>query len=197
MRETNPQYNEALRLRLSGFTYREIAEQMGIARQRAQQLVRPRIGICELVRKRSNDKCEQCGEAITCGHIHHKVASGIEAADFNAPENLQYLCPSCHTKADKNLTPKFQIEPLNIPKKTSLLFMEPKKEEVATVRLDQQTMVAVKECATQENRSISQILRFAVREYLDRRASEGPHSAIEASDVLDQTYKRTAKRKRT
>lgn len=88
----------AIELRLKGLTYAQIGEQLGVSRQRVQQMTRPPHAIQLLIRKRANCRCEKCGVELNTGngHVHHV---GGEDYDFNDLENLQYLCISCHLKA--------------------------------------------------------------------------------------------------
>ena len=87
----------ALLLRLRGLTYVEIGTQLGVSRQRAQQLVRPPHEIYEIIKKRGDGRCEECGVKIASGQVHHRQADR-ELSAFNEIENLQYLCRGCHTK---------------------------------------------------------------------------------------------------
>lgn len=103
----------AILLKIEGKTYSEIGSILGIARQRAQVLVKPRLGICVLVRRRANGACEDCGlaESGTHHHIHHKTYS-TSPSEFNHPDNLQYLCKVCHLhKHAKPKPPKPQKLP--------------------------------------------------------------------------------------
>ena len=85
-------YQLAIDLKLKGLSYNEIGLQMGISRQRAQQLIRPPRIIYNLVRARANSKCQNCHVELTAGHVHHKE----NKEDYNDVENLEYLCISCH-----------------------------------------------------------------------------------------------------
>ena len=86
----------ALLLRLRGLTYAEIGTQLGVSRQRAQQLIRPPREIYEIIKKRANGRCEECATEIANSQLHHRQADR-ELSAFNEIENLQYLCRSCHT----------------------------------------------------------------------------------------------------
>lgn len=85
----------ALEMRLKGLTYAEIGKSLGCTRQRVQQLIRPPMATYNFIKRRANNKCEQCGIELSSGHVHH--VSCVE--NYNDIENLQYLCVSCHRKA--------------------------------------------------------------------------------------------------
>lgn len=90
--------DEALKLRLDGFTYTQIGKTMGISRQRAQQLLSPPRAVRALVVERAQGKCEDCGIHVSrSGHVHHIEAQHGDV--FDAVNNLQLLCPSCHRLA--------------------------------------------------------------------------------------------------
>lgn len=84
-----------------GHTYAYIAKVVGVSRQRVQQLIKPPIRILNLLRKRSHNKCEHCELPLRLGdgHVHHLTGH----ADFNRLANLEYLCRSCHRKADAKI----------------------------------------------------------------------------------------------
>lgn len=84
--------NRAHDLYLKGLTYAEIGKEMGVSRQRAQQLVKPPTPVMDFIRKRAGGACEQCKIALANGHVHHMSND----AGFNDIDNLQYLCISCH-----------------------------------------------------------------------------------------------------
>lgn len=87
---------EALRLRLSGLTYQQIAEQLHVSRQRIQQLVRPPAAIYHLIRNQAKDVCQKCGINVQNGHVHHIKSQELDCSIYNDLINLQYLCISCH-----------------------------------------------------------------------------------------------------
>ncbi len=87
--------NQALRLRLKGLSYAEIGKAMGISRQRAQQLIRPSADIYNFVRRRAESRCQDCGIELVSGHVHHLN----QVDNYNDPDNLMYLCVSCHAIA--------------------------------------------------------------------------------------------------
>jgi hypothetical protein len=87
---------EAWALRLAGLTYAEIGLELGVSRQRAQQLVKPTETVMNAVRAHAGGRCERCGVVLEHGHVHHRHAHGPTPDTFNEPENLEYLCVSCH-----------------------------------------------------------------------------------------------------
>ena len=89
----------ALAGRLEGKTYQQIARELGISRQRVQQLISPPRDIRDLVSERAGGKCEECGILPRDPHIHHKGAVGLGPDIYNDAINLQLLCASCHRKA--------------------------------------------------------------------------------------------------
>lgn len=88
----------ASELHRKGLTYAEIGQLLGVSRQRAQQLTRPEPSIERLVRKRADNRCEQCTVPLSKGHIHHRGTVGIEAENFQDVTNLMYVCVSCHAR---------------------------------------------------------------------------------------------------
>lgn len=92
-----PRRKQILALRLEGYTYAEIARQVGCSRQRIQQMVSPPTAIRQIVQDRAQAKCESCGIFLgTSGHVHHKGTSNLTPDTYNDLPNLQYLCKSCH-----------------------------------------------------------------------------------------------------
>lgn len=89
-------YQQAQELYLQGKSYREIGDALGVTRQRAQQMIRPPIGIYRLVQQRAKGCCQVCGISVRSGHVHHVGAIGRTLDDLNDIENLKYLCPTCH-----------------------------------------------------------------------------------------------------
>lgn len=85
----------AVRLKVAGLTYREIAQKLGVTRQRAQQLVRPPLPTYMGVVNRSGGRCEECRKVLAKGdgHMHH---ISIKEWDYNNECNLLYVCNSCH-----------------------------------------------------------------------------------------------------
>lgn len=83
-----------LEFRLLGMTYAAIGKELGISRQRVQQLISPSKYIRNVVVKRANNRCQRCEVILDgSGHIHHK---GNEDEDYNDIDNLELLCISCH-----------------------------------------------------------------------------------------------------
>lgn len=84
----------AIDLKMKGLTYTQIGNQLGISRQRVQQMTSPPKAIREIVIKRAGGRCQKCQIKLgTHGNIHHE---GGEDYDYNDIDNLQYLCTSCH-----------------------------------------------------------------------------------------------------
>ncbi len=92
--EKNTRKMEALNLRLSGLTYAEIAQKLGISRQRVQQIIAPPKYIRDLVVGRAHGRCEICGIFVgKRGHVHH---NSCKNENYNDVDNLELLCISCH-----------------------------------------------------------------------------------------------------
>ncbi len=86
---------EALQLRLQGFTYQAIGTQLGISRQRIQQLLAPPPAIRTIVVNAASGTCAGCGLLVgRSGHVHHKGSTNGDS--FNDLANLELLCISCH-----------------------------------------------------------------------------------------------------
>lgn len=80
----------------AGLTYQQIGTNLGISRQRVQQLVAPSPEIRQIIIDREHGACQVCGMQVNdCGHIHH--LSPYEQ-NYNGLSNLQLLCSSCHAK---------------------------------------------------------------------------------------------------
>lgn len=86
----------AAELFLRGLSYAAIGREIGVSRQRAQQLVRPPVGVYSLVKSRANGACEKCAVRIDAGHVHHVKGGDGFAENFNDIDNLKYLCAICH-----------------------------------------------------------------------------------------------------
>lgn len=82
-----------IQLKLKGLSYREIAKQAGVSRQRIHQLLSPPSAIGLAVQQRAQLKCEHCQIRLLGGHIHHK---GGQDGTWNDLSQLEYLCLSCH-----------------------------------------------------------------------------------------------------
>lgn len=93
----------ALSLRLDGLTYAAIGEELGLTRQRIQQLLEPPKEVREIILARSNSRCQNCGVFVAHGHIHHKSAKGIDSDKWNDLDNLVYLCLTCHRRSHHEL----------------------------------------------------------------------------------------------
>ena len=91
---------DALALRLSGLSYQQIGTQLGISRQRVQQLVSPPPSVRRYVVHRAEGRCQQCSVMVgTSGHVHHRDSRGTTENNFNDLSNLQLLCITCHRTA--------------------------------------------------------------------------------------------------
>ena len=88
----------ALRWRLEGFTYQRIGEELGLSHQRIQQLLQAPKEIRHLIIDRAGNACQTCGINLSKGrgHVHHRLAKGLQADDWNDLDNLVYICLSCH-----------------------------------------------------------------------------------------------------
>ena len=93
-----PRKQQIARMIISGKTYQQVSGEMGISRQRVQQLNRPDTDTILQLKVRAKNRCEKCDIPLMCGHIHHISENVI---DYHGLNNLQYLCVSCHTKTDK------------------------------------------------------------------------------------------------
>lgn len=91
---------EMMAKRLSGASYRQIAEEAKLSPQRIQQLIGAPRAIRIYVFKKYKNRCAHCGILVgSWGHIHHEGATNGE--DYNDIDNLILLCPSCHARAHK------------------------------------------------------------------------------------------------
>src|SRR4051812_47484830 len=98
--QSSPYREPALRLRLEGYSFGAIAAELGISRQRAQQLLSPSVETRRRVVDGASGRCSSCGILVgTSGHVHHRKARGMEQDDYNDEKNLVLLCLSCHRRA--------------------------------------------------------------------------------------------------
>jgi len=86
---------------MCGKTYQQVSDELGISRQRVQQLNRPGAETVRQLKVRANNKCEKCGIPLTHGHNHHISENVI---DYHGLKNLLYLCVSCHNKIDEKIS---------------------------------------------------------------------------------------------
>lgn len=87
-------------MKLSGRTYTVIGKELGISRQRAQQLISPPRPIRNLIVARAGGLCQHCEAPIgRAGHVHH---TGNNGEDYNDVANLILLCPGCHMHAHQD-----------------------------------------------------------------------------------------------
>lgn len=75
---------EALRLKIAGFTYKEIGLRLGVCRQRIQQYLK----VPESERRQRPDCCEKCGKSGVPLHCHH--------TNYGTGE-FELLCRPCHS----------------------------------------------------------------------------------------------------
>lgn len=92
----------ALRMRLEGQTFKAISEQLGISRQRVQQLLSPPRDVRDRIVIAAQGHCATCNLFVgSSGHVHHQQARGLDQEDYNDYPNLVLLCSSCHRRAHK------------------------------------------------------------------------------------------------
>ena len=90
------QRDEMMRRRLEGETYGGIAREMGISRQRVQQILSPPKTVRLAVLERAGQMCEACGGGFARLHVHHKDSIGVEPERYEDLANLEALCQTCH-----------------------------------------------------------------------------------------------------
>jgi len=99
--ERSPRRQVARELKQAGLTYAQIGEQLGISRQRAQQLVSPTERVLKNMRDGVGNRCQNCGKKCKKLDAHHE--------DYSASPT-RILCSACHKTADKAIgsfaTPK-------------------------------------------------------------------------------------------
>ena len=83
-----PRKQQVTALIVSGKTYQQIATELGITRQRVQQLNKPDPAIIKELRKRANGECENCGMPLVYGQIHH-VSEKIPIDAYHGLSNLK------------------------------------------------------------------------------------------------------------
>lgn len=83
--------------RLDGLSYREIAEEAGVSRQRVQQMLSPPKEVSLYVHAKFSGRCADCGVQAkgANGHVHHR-STETEVDEYNDLDNLELLCPGCH-----------------------------------------------------------------------------------------------------
>lgn len=91
----------ALNLRLEGYTYQAIADQLGISRTRAQQLVTPPTAVKRVIEDRHDFRCAYCQLFVgRQGDVHQiDYQDGDHYDDLS---KLTLLCRSCHKLAHDN-----------------------------------------------------------------------------------------------
>lgn len=134
--------DEALQLRLEGLTFAAIAKQLGVSRQRVQQILAPPRDVRDSVVIGAQGRCSACELFVgTAGHVHHLQATSIEDEDYNDHENLTLLCRSCHRTAHRG-------EPSNtlprIRRETEMVYGKPRApgEPTLYTEIGEQIMLA-------------------------------------------------------
>ena len=96
-------------MRLDGRSYAEIGAELGISRQRVQQILSPPTAIRDMVRRAAKDRCQGCGVIVgKSGHVHHRDSTNGDT--YSQLDNLQLLCRSCHWYAHLNArNPGFKL----------------------------------------------------------------------------------------
>lgn len=122
--------NQAFELRLAGYTYGQIAAQLGVTRQRIQALLSPPKVVRDEVVQRAGGICEKCGLIVgKSGHVHHQGNNGRE--DYNDLPNLHLLCITCHRAIHRKPKPdKPKIAPEVVEQ---LVVTKPIREEIVLV----------------------------------------------------------------
>lgn len=93
----NSKRKEILGKRLDGMTYEAIGKEIGLSRQRVQQIISPGKYIRNWVISQAQGKCQKCGILVgRAGHVHH---IGNSEENYNCIDNLQLLCLHCHHAA--------------------------------------------------------------------------------------------------
>lgn len=105
--KNNPQRVRALELRLTGLTYRAVAERLSMKPEQVCQLLRAPLAVRRLLYVRSGRRCEHCKAAVFfTSQIHHRQVVGRTLENYHALDNLQYLCASCHTQTHAGTLPR-------------------------------------------------------------------------------------------
>jgi hypothetical protein len=84
----------ARKMKQAGKTYAQIGAELGISRQRAQQLVRPSDRVLAEKKIIAGGRCQKCGKEAKKLEGHH--------SDYGSDDVIM-LCTSCHKKADTEL----------------------------------------------------------------------------------------------
>jgi hypothetical protein len=91
-------------LKLQGASYNQIAEAVGLSRQRIQQLLSPSPKIKRFILQKYEGKCAKCGFNVgKSGHIHHIFSTVSNKEIYNSADNLILLCNSCHRSSHRFL----------------------------------------------------------------------------------------------
>jgi len=118
----------AIRLRLNGLSYGEIEKQLHLKDTRAYTLTKPSQSVRDLVAHMADFRCESCGQFIRArGHVHHREIRGKTEETYNHPDNLAYLCPSCHKKIHSHPYTT-ETQQLSLAYLTEVLSLKEKKQ---------------------------------------------------------------------
>ena len=89
------QKEELIKMRLDGYTYKQIGDKYDVSRQRIQQIISPPKSTRDIIVEKFDGRCKDCGIYVGWGgDIHHNNLSYYE--DYNDIGNLTLLCKSCH-----------------------------------------------------------------------------------------------------
>ena len=135
-----------LQLRLEGMTYQAIATEVGVSRQRIQQLLSPPTSIREFVVNKFSGRCNRCGIIVgLSGHVHHK--GDLNEENYSDINSLELLCLGCHRKTHRgerilrvnyHLTERQIIALKKLAKKTGLSVAELIRRAIDAFFLKQQ-----------------------------------------------------------
>jgi predicted transcriptional regulator len=89
-----PRQEAALRMRLDGQSFAEIARTLGCTRQNVSAMLSPSNCIRTMMGRQANGRCAECGSRAN--QLHHIRTRGIAPEAYNQPANLVLLCKACH-----------------------------------------------------------------------------------------------------
>ena len=141
-----------LQLRLEGMTYQAIATEVGVSRQRIQQLLSPPTSIREFVVNKFSGRCNRCGIIVgLSGHVHHK--GDLNEESYSDINSLELLCLGCHRKTHKS-TPKQSKKVKSIPRGERMLRVN--------YHLTEKQIIALKKLAKKSGLSVAELIRRAI-----------------------------------